>query len=233
MARCGSSLMRERIGRSRHTCRLIGRWGKWRSNGLDLWMETHLCHLKLSLINCSSVHGCFFFFFSFLLVIRLVYTWFGLSSFIWMVLPAAARWGTANVEIKDPPLLSYFWSVTSHQGHIRTNHTFKVFLYQFQTQVIKSQVSWKTRAVQRSLFLSLVEFVYGGGGWWLFPRLRGFWENVSPFIPRLRFFFFIKCRLARAHYFHSLCLDRPQWLSELRRLWPDVPRQVVYELVSG
>ena len=26
--------------------------------------------------------------------------------------------------------------------------------------------------------------------WWLFPRLRGFWENVRPFIPRLRFFFF-------------------------------------------
>ena len=25
--------------------------------------------------------------------------------------------------------------------------------------------------------------------WWLFSRLRGFWENVRPFIPRLRFFF--------------------------------------------
>ena len=24
--------------------------------------------------------------------------------------------------------------------------------------------------------------------WWLFPRLRGFWENVLPFISRLRFF---------------------------------------------
>ena len=25
--------------------------------------------------------------------------------------------------------------------------------------------------------------------WWLFPRLRGFWENVPPFIPRLHSFF--------------------------------------------
>ena len=26
--------------------------------------------------------------------------------------------------------------------------------------------------------------------WRLFPRVRGFWENVRQFIPRLRFFFF-------------------------------------------
>ena len=26
--------------------------------------------------------------------------------------------------------------------------------------------------------------------WWLFPRLREFWENVQQFIPRLPFFFF-------------------------------------------
>ena len=26
--------------------------------------------------------------------------------------------------------------------------------------------------------------------WWLLPRVRGFWENVQKFIPRLRFFFF-------------------------------------------
>ena len=26
--------------------------------------------------------------------------------------------------------------------------------------------------------------------WWLFPRVQGFWENVRPFIPRLRFSFF-------------------------------------------
>ena len=25
--------------------------------------------------------------------------------------------------------------------------------------------------------------------WWLFPRVRGFWENVRQFIPRLRCFF--------------------------------------------
>ena len=27
------------------------------------------------------------------------------------------------------------------------------------------------------------------GWWWLFPRLRRFWENVRPFIPSQRFFF--------------------------------------------
>ena len=26
--------------------------------------------------------------------------------------------------------------------------------------------------------------------WWLLPRLRGLWENVRPYVPRLRFFFF-------------------------------------------
>ena len=29
----------------------------------------------------------------------------------------------------------------------------------------------------------------GGGGGFL-PGVPGFWENVQPFIPRLRFFFF-------------------------------------------
>ena len=28
--------------------------------------------------------------------------------------------------------------------------------------------------------------------WWLCPRVRGFWENVRPFIPHLRFFVFFK-----------------------------------------
>ena len=28
-------------------------------------------------------------------------------------------------------------------------------------------------------------------GWWLSPRLRGFWENVRPFISRQRFFILI------------------------------------------
>ena len=36
----------------------------------------------------------------------------------------------------------------------------------------------------------VVVVVVGGGGGclWLFPRVRGFWENVRQFIPRLRFF---------------------------------------------
>ena len=42
--------------------------------------------------------------------------------------------------------------------------------------------------------------------WWLFPRVRGFWENVRQFVPRQRFFFF-KWRLARANI-HSLGQDQ-------------------------
>ena len=34
---------------------------------------------------------------------------------------------------------------------------------------------------------------------WLYPCLREFGENVRPFISRLRFFFFFRWRLARAH----------------------------------
>ena len=49
-----------------------------------------------------------------------------------------------------------------------------------------------------------------GDGVWLFPRLRELWDNVRPFIPRLRFFFSFLCkwRLARAHLLHSLGQDQ-------------------------
>ena len=45
---------------------------------------------------------------------------------------------------------------------------------------------------------------------WLFPRVRGFGENVRHLKPRLRFFkiLFFKWRLARAHLFHSLGQDQ-------------------------
>ena len=53
-------------------------------------------------------------------------------------------------------------------------------------------------------------FVLEWWWWWLFPRLRGFGENLRPFIPRMRFWFvcFLKWRLAGAHQFHSLCQDQ-------------------------
>ena len=45
--------------------------------------------------------------------------------------------------------------------------------------------------------------------WWLFPRVRVFFENVWQFIPRLRFFpSFLKWRLAYGYYFHSLGQDQ-------------------------
>ena len=51
---------------------------------------------------------------------------------------------------------------------------------------------------------------YHNWWWWLFPRMRRFWDNVRPFISRLRFFFFffLRWRLAHAHYLHSLCQDQ-------------------------
>ena len=39
-------------------------------------------------------------------------------------------------------------------------------------------------------------------------------------------FFFLKWRLARAHYFFLYVRIRISPLSELRRLWPNVPRQL-------
>ena len=39
--------------------------------------------------------------------------------------------------------------------------------------------------------------------WWLLPLLRGFWEKVWPFIPRL-----LKWRLVCEYLFHSLGLDQ-------------------------
>ena len=46
------------------------------------------------------------------------------------------------------------------------------------------------------------------GGFFL--ACEDFWENLRPFIPRLRFFFFffLKWRLIRAHLFHSFCQDK-------------------------
>ena len=54
--------------------------------------------------------------------------------------------------------------------------------------------------------LGLVEDVCG-----FFPCLRGFGENDHLFPTCVLFFFTLYARIG------------PQWLSELRRLWPNVP----------
>ena len=57
-----------------------------------------------------------------------------------------------------------------------------------------------------------------------FPCVRGFVENARHFIPRLRFFFFFLSGDKLAHTKSTLqARISPQWLSELRRLWPSVP----------
>ena len=69
--------------------------------------------------------------------------------------------------------------------------------------------------VIKCALLLVITFVAEAEMWWLFPRMRGFWENVKQFIPHLRFFFF---------FFLEICLCTliplrisPQWLSELRQ----------------
>ena len=59
-------------------------------------------------------------------------------------------------------------------------------------------------------------------------------------ISRLRFFFFfLRWRLGRAHYFHSVDQDKStvaqqaETIVKLRRLWPNVPLQDACELISG
>ena len=69
---------------------------------------------------------------------------------------------------------------------------------------------------------------YNGG---FFLDCEDLGGNVRPFIPRLRFFFFLKWRLARAHQFHFYGKISLQRLSKLRRLWLNVPWQVACELV--
>ena len=62
-------------------------------------------------------------------------------------------------------------------------------------RIMKSSVHIQAGSVFKDFF---PPFIFT---WRLFPRLRGFWENVWPVIPRLRgffFFFFLKWRLARA-----------------------------------
>ena len=62
--------------------------------------------------------------------------------------------------------------------------------------------------------------------WWLFSRSRGLLENVRSFIPRPRFFclFVFKVEISsRALIPLVYARISPQWLSELRRLWLNVP----------
>ena len=75
---------------------------------------------------------------------------------------------------------------------------------------------------------------------WLFPRKVGLWGKVQRIIPCLRFvFLFLVClfvsfkwRLACTQFHSFRPLSSPQRLSELRRLWTNVPGRVASELVS-
>ena len=69
--------------------------------------------------------------------------------------------------------------------------------------------------------------------WWLFPRMPGLWEECSTIHSPLVLFFFFLSGDSLSHT-NSTLLGRisPQWLSELRRLWPSVPWWVACELVS-
>ena len=73
--------------------------------------------------------------------------------------------------------------------------------------------------------------------WWLIPHLWGFSENLWPFLPWLRFFFFLSFVWSGDKLVHTnstlYAKISLQWLSKLRRLWPSVPWQVACELVSG
>ena len=67
-------------------------------------------------------------------------------------------------------------------------------------------------------------------GWWLFPPVAGFWENVLPFFLRLHFFslFFEWSLRALIPFFRGQ--DQSTRLGELRRLWLSVTRCVACEL---
>ena len=55
--------------------------------------------------------------------------------------------------------------------------------------------------------------------WWLLTRVRGLWEKIRLFIPRLCFFLKSEDWLAQANANFTLYARiSPQWLSELRRL---------------
>ena len=67
----------------------------------------------------------------------------------------------------------------------------------------------------------------GGGGAVVVVAFSSFariWENIRLFIPRLRAFFVFlsgdKLALINSTLYARISL---QWLSELRRLWPNVP----------
>ena len=100
----------------------------------------------------------------------------------------------------------------------------KQFLLRVTLQIIKSNVGQTCKSTDCGsdkpnfgvLFISasvtlvsLANRAIISQEWWLFPRLRGFWEKVGTFHHRLRLFFVLfKERLARAHLFHTLCQDQ-------------------------
>ena len=71
-------------------------------------------------------------------------------------------------------------------------------------------------------------------GWWLFPRLQWFGENVRLFIPSLRFILLLLSGNQLAHSNSTLqARISPRWLSQLRRLPPGVPRKVKLLVLSS
>ena len=97
------------------------------------------------------------------------------------------------------------------QNYVHVNEVFRVCLWMQLPSDFWGHEKWssmyKTCAMKTLIIgihfqkVSLLH-VLKGWWWWLFPRMRGFGENVRPFIPCLCFF--LKWRLACAHGFHSL-----------------------------
>ena len=64
--------------------------------------------------------------------------------------------------------------------------------------------------------------------WWLFPHLQGFWENVRPFTPRLRFLlllgFFVVFFLVEINSRTLIPLFRPRSVHNGLASWDDCGR---------
>ena len=121
------------------------------------------------------------------------------------------KWNTEEEEESHPEIQSkVVLPKTQWLGPLEHNRTIRSLFFFLAKMCLGKK---ETRREYGSLLEFFSHCLMKQWWWGFFPHLRGFWENVQPFISRLRLFlsfflsfilFFSKWILVRAHKVHSL-----------------------------
>ena len=99
------------------------------------------------------------------------------------------KWNTEEEEESHPEIQSkVVLPKTQWLGPLEHNRTIRSLFFFFLAKMCLGKK--ETRREYGSLLEFFSHCLMKQWWWVFFPHLRGFWENVQPFIPRLHFFFF-------------------------------------------